>query len=118
MVLAPIALSAMLMAGPANWPLRVSFVLAIAAHCADLAATAACTVPGWCREVNPLLRWTQRNPVGLGLTKGGMAAGLQIIPYEMQRRGHPRAAFWFNMAQTGAFTYLAIRNAKHSHRAR
>ena len=94
--------------------LKASFVLAIAAHVADIGTTTACTTPGWCRETNPALRWAQDNPLALSLTKGLMAGTLQLVPYHLATSGHPKAALIFNIAQTGAFTYIAVRNARFS----
>ena len=91
---------------------RASFVTAIAAHGADLSTTAWCRGANTCVEVNPVHRWAQNSPVKLGLSKMGIAGALQLAPYWLHRKGHKKAAFWFNVGQTVAFTGLAIRNAR------
>lgn len=100
--------------GPSDRALRISFAAAIAAHTADITTTAYCLGQRTCHEVNPALRWAERKPVALGLTKGAIAAGLQLIPYHLAKRGHRKAAFWVNVAQTCAFTSIAVRNARHA----
>jgi hypothetical protein len=96
----------------ADTALRVSFVTAIAAHTADITTTAYCLGARTCREVNPVMRWAERRPVALGLTKGALAGALQLVPYTLQKRGHRRAALWFNIGQTLAFTAVAVRNSQ------
>lgn len=107
------SLSALPAQAQGNTALRASFVTAIAAHTADITTTAYCLGARSCREMNPALRWTESRPVVLGLAKGAMAGALQLIPYHLQKRGHRKAAFWFNVGQTIGFTALAIRNARH-----
>ena len=91
---------------------RLSLVAAIAAHTADITTTAYCLGQGTCREANPALRWAEDKPVALGLTKGAMAGSLQLIPAYLARHGHEKWAIVFNVAQTVAFTGIAMRNAR------
>lgn len=107
------SLSALPAEAQSNRALRASFVAAVAAHTADITTTAYCLGARTCREANPALRWAESRPVALGLTKGAMAGALQLIPYHLQKRGHRKAAFWFNVGQAVGFTALAIRNARH-----
>lgn len=99
---------------PSDRALRISFAAAITAHGLDVTTTAWCRAQGTCREANPALRWAADRPLTLGLAKMGTAAAMQLVPYHLARRGHLKAAFWFNVAQTCVFTSIAIRNARHA----
>lgn len=112
MILVPLFLT-VLLAGPLTVPLKISFVGAIGAHVADIGTTTACIATSQCHEVNPALRWA-KDPLALSLTKGLLAGALQLIPYRLATRGHPKLALVFNIAQTAIFTGLAVRNARFS----
>lgn len=116
-LLAPIL--ATFLGGPLDLAVKVSFIPAVAAHVWDLGSTVECRTLNLCREANPALKWADSTK-SLSLAKGAMAAGLQLIPYSMWKKGGKWkwAALGFNAVQTVAFSLVARRNAKFSHQPR
>ena len=90
---------------------RASLVAAVAAHGADLATTEYCLGAGKCREANPfLLRFDQ--PAVFGAVKMGVAAVGLWGTAKLNDAGHKRWAVLVNLAQAGAFTAVAVHNAR------
>ena len=90
--------------------LKISFVLALAAHGADLASTENCLGRGVCRELNPwLARFNQ--PAAFGAAQIGVAATSEWGVYELAHT-HPKLALVTNLAITAAFTGIAVHNAR------
>lgn len=91
---------------------RASLVSAVVAHGMDLAETQHCLGAGRCRELNP---WLARfdSPSGFAIAKMGVAAGSLWATAKLHET-HPRWALLANLAQTAAFSAIAIRNARVS----
>ena len=94
------------------WLLKLSFVLAIAGHGADLASTEHCLGSGRCRELNP---WLARfeNPGVFGAAKMGVAGVSEVWLYDLSK-SHPNIAFWSNLAIGATFSAIAAHNARVS----
>ena len=92
------------------WLLKLSFVVALAAHGADLASTEHCLGAGRCRELNP---WLARfnTPATFGAAKMGVAGASELWLYELAQE-HPKIAFWTNLAIGATFTGIAAHNAR------
>ena len=84
---------------------------AIAAHGADLSTTAWCRGANTCHEANPALRWAEDSPMALGVTKMGVAAGLQLLNYRIWKT-HPKTALAINVGQMILFSAIAVRNTR------
>lgn len=93
---------------------RLSTAAAITAHGMDLSTTAFCRGALTCVEANPALRWAQDKPIALGAAKMGLAAALQLFNLKYLHPHSPKAAFWFNVAQTCVFTAVAVRNTRQT----
>lgn len=93
-----------------NFLLRLSFILALAGHGADLASTEYCIGKGSCREMN---KWLARfdSPVTFGAAKMGVAGGGELLVYEMSK-DHKRLAITVNFGIAGAFFAVAAHNAR------
>lgn len=90
---------------------KLSLVAAMAAHGADLASTENCLGAGRCREMNPwLARYEQ--PAVFGAAKMGVAAGSGLATYEVYKRNHPKVATVLNFVVAGAYTAIAVHNAR------
>ena len=92
---------------------RLSFASAVVAHGADLSTTAWCLGKATCVEANPALGWASDKPIPLAVVKMGTAAGLLLITHRIGR-SRPKLAMWLNVAQTVAFSALAVRNSRFS----
>lgn len=89
---------------------KLSLVAAIAAHGADLATTEHCLGAGRCHEMNPwLARFEQ--PAVFGAAKMGVAAG-GLWGIDMFAEKHPKWATVINFTIAGAYTGIAIHNAR------
>jgi hypothetical protein len=91
---------------------RVSMVAAIAAHSADLGATAFCIGAGLCRELNPFLGRFE-NPAVFGAVKGGIA-GLQLWAVAKLHEHKPKLAITVNYVVAGVFSGIAAHNLRVS----
>lgn len=89
---------------------KLSIAAAIAAHGADLAGTEHCLGRGVCREMNP---WLARydNPAVFGAAKMGVAAG-GILAADRFAKEHPKWATVLNFTVAGAYSAIAVRNAR------
>lgn len=89
---------------------KLTLVLAMAAHGADLASTEYCLGAGRCREANPwLARFNQ--PAQFGAAKMGVA-GLGAWGSVKLHETHPTLAIVLNLAQAGAFAAIAAHNGR------
>lgn len=90
--------------------LKLSFVLALAGHGADLASTEHCLGRGVCREMNPwLARFEQ--PAIFGAAKMGVA-GAGLWATSEFAKSHPKWATVLNLTIAGAYTGIAIHNSR------
>lgn len=90
--------------------LKLSFIIAVAAHGADLASTENCLGAGRCKELNSLLA-RYNDPIIFGAAKMGVAGASEVLIYDMSKN-HPKLAFLTNLGVGVAFTAIAVHNAK------
>lgn len=91
---------------------KLTLILALAAHGADLASTEHCLGAGRCREMNP---WLARyhNPAVFGAAKMTVAGGGLWATSELHKT-HPKLAVLVNLAVAGGFAGVAVHNTKVS----
>lgn len=92
---------------------RISLVAAVAAHGADLATTEFGLGTGRVREINPWLTRFSTQPAVFGATKMGIAA-FGLWGTAKLHETHPRWALVANLAQTAAFSAIAVHNTRVS----
>lgn len=78
---------------------------------ADLAVTTYGLGAGQVREANPLLRWAERKPIGMAVTKMSIGAGLSVLLLKEHKKSK-KAAFWTAVGLTALNGYITYRNAK------
>lgn len=90
---------------------KLSIVVAVAGHGADLATTEHCLGSGTCRETNPALMRFE-NPAIFGVVKMGVAAGgiLAVDRYAKTSDKAKKKATLLNFAQGIGFSLIAHHN--------
>lgn len=83
----------------------------------DLATSMHCLGARTCREVNPLLRPLEGQPLAFGAVKGASSA---LVAWLLLRyhREHPRLVRVVALALTASSTYIAVRNTRLVRRVR
>lgn len=90
--------------------LKLTLVTSLAAHGADLATTEHCLGAGTCHETNPILaRFDQ--PFAFGAGQMGIV-GIERLAVAKVEEKHPKWALVLNLVVTGAYSGIALHNAK------
>jgi hypothetical protein len=108
-----VALTLLAQSTPLEKGYQWSLVGAAAVHVADIATTQDCLSRQTCREANPVLKWANDQPAGLGLAKGALAGALHLAIHRLLwKRGHKWQAIAANAVVIGVTAGVTARNSR------